>query len=233
MTIKPPPLSHLASGIRDGAIIVQGRSYRLPYVLYAYERLIDALTREFGGKSIFLITGKESYGWHTRAREDLLKYVRTVAKHYQVCTQFHTHLFDGVRARAFLLGTDLCCAIQEHRIYRTSRGKPLNELQGEPRIVFFGDGKPARFAGEFPAEPTVPYSVTDRIASVVLSDELAMYGFRFERGPIAVSPGGKLCQDCLVAFPYDVYGAGENEFMSVRCLGPDGKSVKPLKPGRN
>lgn len=233
MTIKRPPLSHLASGIRNGAIVVQGRAYQLHYVLYAYERLIDALTREFGGKSVFLISGQESYGWHTRAREDLLRYVRTVGKHYQVCTQFNVHLFDGVRARAFLLGCDLCLAIQELRIYRTSRSRPLEELQGEPRIVFFGEGKPARFAGEFPSESTVPYSVTDRIANVVLSDELAMYGFRFERGPITVSPGGVLCQDCLVAFPYDTYGAGEDEFISVRCLGPDGKSVKPLKPGRN
>lgn len=227
MSGKRYRLSRLDAGIYDGVILLEGRKYNFALVLYAYEHLIDALTLEFGGSSMFQIGNEGLHDWSGKARKRLLRLHLAFAETYDVATWYNVHRFGRhCRALPFLYGSDLCIAAPEIDRYETSRKRPVEEIDSEPRIVFSGTGVLAPYAGDFPTRMTLPYEMADRIEAVVNSPRLFMLRLRFERGDVGLGPEDRLCQDCRVSFPAEIYGAGSREYLRVRCLGMDGKAIK-------
>lgn len=224
-------LTQLVTGVSHGAVVIEGPRYRFDHVWFAYEWLMDALARAYGPAQ-FLITGDKTFGWHTPAREKLKEAWTKCAGHLQVCTWCNINLFQGFRSRALLLGNDFCVYTPRTNTYRTARGRPLEEIDAEPKIVFFAEGTLKARNADFLKVSTLPMATADRIEKVVMSAELRTLGLRFERGNISCG-GGRLLQDCRVALPFKSYGEAERDFIRVRCYYPDDTFIKPDVPGTN
>jgi hypothetical protein len=230
--MKPQPrLTHLVTGVSDGAVILEAQRYRFDHVWYAYEYVISALSHRFG-PSQFLIGETREYAWESPAREKLKESWVKCAENLQLCTWCSTHLFPGFRCRAFLLGNDYCVYNPRTNTYRTARGRPLEELDVEPKLSFFGEGAEKVRSADFPAASTLPFEMADRLSRFFEEDEFAKFGFRFERGNISVK-SSMLRQDCRIAFPFQSFGERERDYIRARCYWPDDTPIRPDAPGRN
>lgn len=203
--------------IRGGAVVVRGLKYDIDRVLYSYQRLIDAFTGRFGGRSDVGSRRPDFAGpfpWPGVGAVKAIETWRMLANSYDVLGESFAHRIGPFTAKAHMLGKAWAVYDKRSGTLTTPQRKDIGELDGGPVIDLMGAASSA-MAG-------VDTKTTMALRRIVTKD-LAQLQFSF--GMIAATGSNDERFLCWVRFTDVAYGRGE-DWIRVRCVAPDGSEVE-------
>lgn len=202
--------------------LIEGQAYDLQKVLSAYERLIDALARQFGPSQ--LTTDHEAaqrrFAWPDPGRALARQTWASMKELHDVVDEPLIHpMHAGLTVKAFLLGKTWCVRNPRTGEVTTPEGHHVSMLDPAPAVCVYGIRNPDGSCG------LVSEADMEAAQRIVLVD-LADLELTFERCTINEHAALKhgLTDYAFIWFPHDVYGAGR-DWIRVRCVSSDGGEI--------